>query len=241
MTDQRFVERRREGRRHRIRNWLIGILAVVVTGTLIWMIWFSTVFGVRHVEVEGTKTLKSTQVEVTAAVMKGKPLARVDTAQVESRVALLERVESVDVRRHWPNTITIRIRERHAIAWITESGKIRGLDRFGVEFRTFTKPPAGLVEVRVDASDSTKRQGALVEAAMVLGIIGRQDPALGKSIDHVTASTKDSVELVLDKGRVVHWGSAEHSREKLAVLEPLLRIKARSYDVSAPEQPTTRK
>ena len=54
-------------------------------------------------------------------------------------------------------------------------------------------------------------------------------------------ASKDSVQLVLGKNRTVTWGSAAKGEQKLTVLRSLLKIKARGYDVSAPEQPTTRR
>lgn len=241
MTEQRFTQRRRASHWHRIRFWLIVILALLGAGTLIWLFWFSATFGVHKVEINGTETLKPHAVELAAAVPKGQPLVRVNTTQIESHVSLLARVESVDVRRHWPNTITVNIRERHAIAWIRDGTTIRGVDRFGVDFRSYAKPPKGLIEVRITANTPKRRQDAMVEATKVIGKIHAKDTGLESSIDHVTAGTKDSVELALTKGRTVRWGSAADSTAKITVLKPLLKIKARTYDVSAPEQPTTRK
>lgn len=240
MTEQRFVDRRRTERWHRLRRWLIAILLVVVVGGFVWVLWFSTVLGVKHVKVEGLETLKAAAITNKAAVEKGKPLVRLDAPSIEARVASLERVERVEVKRSWPNTVTIEVTERHAVAWIQVSGTIRGLDRFGVDFRDFSKAPKGLIEVRVSTFDASKRQDALVEAAKVIGIIRADDPALDKIIKHVNVASKDSVELVLSKNRIVRWGSAARSTEKLAVLKPLLDIKARTYDVTAPEQPTTK-
>ncbi len=56
----------------------------------------------------------------------------------------------------------------------------------------------------------------------------------------ISASTKDSIILDLTKGRTVTWGSAGNAERKLTVLNSLLQISAKEYDVSAPDQPTTR-
>lgn len=240
MTEQRFAERRRADTWHRIRRWLIVAVVVIAAGALVWLVWFSTVLGVRHVQVDGLETLKPAAVTNKAAVQTGRPLARLDVASIEARVASLERVESVQVKRHWPTTVKIEVTERHAVAWIQTGGTIRGLDRFGVDFRDYAKAPKGLIEVRVSTFDSAKRQDALVEAAKVLGLIRADDPGLDASIEHVNVASKDSVELVLSKNRTVRWGSAARSSEKIAVLGPLLKIKARAYDVAAPERPTTK-
>ena len=50
----------------------------------------------------------------------------------------------------------------------------------------------------------------------------------------------DSITLTLADGRSVRWGSADESQRKVQVLAILLKQKASVYDVSGPEQPTTR-
>lgn len=240
MSDVRFARRRREGTWHRFRPYVYSALALALAGVLVWLVWFSTVLGVRQVNVEGEQTLKESLISTRAKVTRGAPLARVDTVSIEARVGVLERVESVAVERHWPKTITIRIVERKAVAWIRSGGAIRGLDRFGVDFRTYSKAPKGLFEVRVNALSNEKRQDSLVEAAKVVGAIRSGDRSLFDKITVVTVASKDSVELILTKNRTVRWGSAAQSTQKLTVLESLLKISARTYDVSAPARPTTK-
>ena len=67
-----------------------------------------------------------------------------------------------------------------------------------------------------------------------------KDPKLRRLVQSVEASTKDSITLDLTKGRTVTWGSAGNASRKLTVLNSLLQISAKQYDVSAPDQPTTR-
>jgi cell division protein FtsQ len=56
----------------------------------------------------------------------------------------------------------------------------------------------------------------------------------------VRAQSMDSITLTLADGRSVRWGSADESQRKVQVLAILLKQKASVYDVSVPEQPTTR-
>lgn len=241
MSEVRFAQRRRQGFWQRVRFYFYSALALILAGVLVWLVWFSTVLGVRHVKIEGEESLDPNVISIRAAVPRGEPLARIDTVEIEARVAGLERVEAVNVKRSWPNTITVEVVERTAIAWTRSDGLIRGLDRFGVDFRTYKNAPKGLFEVRVSALSSEMKQESLVESARVIGNIRSGDPDLFGAIRHVNVGSKDSVELVLSKNRTVRWGSAAKSTQKLEVLEPLLDISARTYDVSAPEQPTTKK
>jgi cell division protein FtsQ len=241
MTEQRFVERRRSERWRQIRRVLLGLLAVGVVAGAAWVIWFSSALAVNQIDIDGTTTLTPMDVRSEAAVRLGEPLARVDTVAIESRVAAMERIDRVEVSRHWPRTIRIEVVERKPIGWVMSGVAIRALDRYGVDFRSLRSEPKNLVEVRVETLDARKRQQALVSAAAVLELLRAADPGLMKKVQYVRVASKDSVQLVLGKNRTVTWGSATKGQQKLTVLRSLLKIKARGYDVSAPEQPTTRR
>ncbi len=240
MSEQRFAERRRRAGRRRLLRWLGAVVGAAAVAGLVWLVWFSDVLGVRTVEVEGLTTMKPAQVREAADLVVGTPLARIDTDAAAARVARLERVEHVDVERSWPRTVTVVVRERTAVAWTRVDGDVRLLDRFGVDFRTVSTAPKGLVEVATTATDPRRRQLAVVAAASVVSRLRSDAPALMKQVQAVDAPTRDAVTLDLTKGRTVTWGSAAKPEQKLTVLESLLKIEATGYDVSAPEQPTTR-
>ena len=241
MTEQRFAERRRSVLWRRVRRVLLGLLGAGVVAGVAWVIWFSSALAVNRIVVDGTTTLEPMDVRSTAAVRLGEPLVRVDTVAIESRIATMERIDQVDVSRHWPRTIRIEVVERKPIGWVRSGVAIRALDRYGVDFRTLRKEPKDLVEVQVETLDSHRRQQALESSAAVLDRLRTDDPDLLKRVKYVRVASKDSVQLVLGKNRTVTWGSAAKGEQKLTVLRSLLKIKARGYDVSAPEQPTTRR
>lgn len=238
---QPFALRRRHERRRRLLRWAAAVAVVVALAAGGWLIWFSDVLGVRSVQVSGVDSLDPDRVRETAAIEPRTPLARLDTVAVESRVAQLERVEQVTVERRWPRTVRITVVERTAVAWAQTAGVLRAVDRFGVDFRTLEEEPDDLVEIRTSATDPRQRQLAVSAAASVISALRTDDPDLMEQVRAVTADTRDSVTLLLGGGRTVVWGSATRTEQKLQVLEALLEIEADEYDVSAPEQPTTRR
>lgn len=241
MSDPRFDARRRGGLLERWRRQLIIGGCVVLVATMVWTIWFSSLLAVSKVVVDGESTLSEAHIRTVAAVPTGRPLARLDIVGVESRVASMERVESVKVSRSLPGTVRIEVLERAAIAYATLGGQIRGIDRYGIAFRSFSSPPKGLLRVDVIIASARKRQQTLAAVASVIETIDKKDVELRRLMQSVKATTKDSIVLDLTKGRTVTWGSAGQASRKLTVLKSLLTIKAKEYDVSAPDQPTTRK
>lgn len=241
MSEQRFAQRRRAGLWNRIRLWVVALLVLVAIGAAVWMVWFSSVLAVEHVKVEGVKSLKPAAIAEKAEVPVGRPMVSVDLSRIEARVAGLERVESVDVSRSWPHTVTVDVTERTAVAWVNFDGQMQALDRFGVVFSNYSKAPKNLYEVRLSLTERKTRQRALEQVGQIVAFLHSHAKQIDGLIKHVNVSSQDSVELVLTGGRTVMWGNASDDVEKLRVLKPLLQIKVREYDVSAPEQPTTRK
>lgn len=235
-TGDQFVRRRFAARLGRFR-WAWSALAVcVVAAALVWVVLFSTWLGVGGVEVSGERTLSAGQVRAAADVSGGTPLARVDTDAVRRRVERLPRVESATVRRSWPRTLQVRVRERTAIAVVTGGGSKRALDRHGVLFKDVKKVPKHVPEVKVTADDED-RADAMTEVADVVAAL---DPAIARRVDRVEVASMDAIVLVLRNGDDVRWGSADEADRKARVLKTLLKLPASTYDVTAPERPTTK-
>jgi cell division protein FtsQ len=240
MSQALFEQRRRAARWRRAGQVALGLLAVGLVAGALWLVWFSTVLVVKKVDVAGMTTLKPAAISARAEVPMGLPLARIDSVAIETRVAGMERIDQVDVRRRWPNTVVIHVKERVPIAWVMSEGRIRYVDHNGVDFRTVSRKPDKLVEIRVGTTEPLIRQQALEAVTKVVSFLRSDGRDIFRQIKYASASTQDSVTLRLTDKRTVVWGSAEHNDKKLTVLRPLLRVDASRYDVSAPELPTTR-
>jgi cell division septal protein FtsQ len=228
----RFSRRRWFGRKQ-----LIALVAVVLIGFGGWVVYASSWLGIQSVEVEGTSFLTPHEVERAADVQKGTPLARLDVGAVEDRVAQLPAVASVDVERDWPSGVRIVVQERTAIAVVRQRHELQGMDADGVLYRTYRHRPDRLPLVRAGQLDDKGSADALHEVA---GVIASLDRSIARKVDHVEVASMDAIELVLSNGKQVQWGSAAQSELKARVLATLLEVNASVYDVSVPEQPTTR-
>ena len=232
--------RRAFARRQWSRRWLtwkyvvasVLLLAAVVGG--IWMVWFSSVLAVERVDVTGETTLTDADVLAAARVPVGDPLARVDIAEIASRVRALAVVRTVDVTREWPHAVKISLTERTPIAVVDIAGELKGLDSEGVVFRSYARQPPDLP--RIQTSSETTQDALREGAAVVAALPG----TIAQRVDHLQVDTIDEITLVLRDGREVVWGSSEDSDVKAEVLAALLRQKGHTFDVSAPGQPTVR-
>lgn len=234
-TRRKFT-RRQWARRWLTWKWVVGLVAVLaLLGLGIWLLWFSTVLTAKNVTVTGTGYLSADEIRDAAAIPSDQQLVSLDVGAVRNRVAALAPVDSVSVRRVWPDRVRIDVDERDPVAVVDIGGQVRGIDAEGVVFRSYPSKPRSLPLVQ---AGSGVREEAITESARV---VSAMPSAVARRIDHVEVETVDQIVLVLRDGRTVTWGSADDSEEKARVLEALLQQKpAQQYDVSVPGLPTTK-
>lgn len=234
LVDVTGVRRRRARARLRRRLTVAGVVLGVLAlfGGGAWLMGYSTVFSADEVTTSGLVVLTHDEVVAAAAVPLGGPLARVDTAAAADNVATLPAVASVRVSQRFPHTVAIEVTERKPVLVLVAGRTVTWLDETGFAFHTGTERPEGVLLAKGSGD-----QELLAEYAAVVRALPDEVRAQTSAI---AGGTRDSIRLELSDGRTVVWGSSEDSQLKAEVLMPLLGVKARVYDVSAPTNPTTR-
>lgn len=191
---RRIAVRRDEGRQ-RLRRLLVlsGVLgALAAAGAAA----FSPLLDVDAVRVTGADRTGDAAVLGAAGVDRGVAMATVDAARIERAVEQLPWVEDAAVRRSWPGTIVVRVRERAAAAavadgdgaWLLISADGRALERI-----TGEPPAVPVVEgLGGDAAPGTRVEGA----AEALALVEALPSALDGRVRRVSA-TRGSLELVV--------------------------------------------
>jgi cell division protein FtsQ len=212
-----------------VKRWLVRIGATIVgialVSLIIWLVWFSQVFAVQRVNVLGVDGEAAETLARVADVRLGTPLALLDADDVAARVRELPWVGELEVRRGWPDAVVLAVTERTGIA--RQDAQL--VDAQGVVFTPIGPIPKGLPMVKGD--------GAALEMAMQ--VYTTLPDSLQDKVVRLTAKTRDDITLTLRSGVIVRWGNAEQMELKASVLDTLMNRRARIYDVSAPELPTT--
>lgn len=206
-------------------------------GGLVWVLLGSSLLDARSVQVVGTRELPADVVRAVAAVPLGTSILRLDTKAIETRVAAVPRVASVQVRCNVDGTVRIEVIERTPVALVRRGG-VHLVDATGFDYAVVPEAPPGLPELRV--SRVGPREASTVAALTVL----RALPGwLRVQVHSIAATSPSNVVLRLDGGRdggerQVRWGDASDGDRKAAVLGPLLTQPGEVYDVSSPTLPT---
>ena len=231
----RLVQRARDARReHRRRvRRRAGLLAAVALPVVVlaWLLLSSPLLRVERVEVTGASRLAPQQVELAAGVVRGVPLARVDTDAVRARLQALPAVRRVEVDRRWPGTLLLHVHERVPVAVAADpAGRWRLVDESGTPFEV-VPDPGGQVRLSVPAEGPTA--GDPVTRA-ALDVLRALPEPLRAQVGEVQASPTRFVTLLLRDGRSVVWGAPEQDARKARVVQALLQRPGRTLDVTAP-------
>lgn len=227
---RRFMARARRRRLRAAMPWAVAAGVLAVCGALTWVVYGTSVLGVRHVKVVGVQLVTTLQVEEAAAVPQDEPLARVDLDGVRARVRGIPAVDRVTVKRGWPSTLVVEIVERTAVAAVPSGpGKLTLIDATGTPYREVERKPDGLPMVR------TATPGAAdVNTRSALKVLGALSPELREQLVAISVAAPAQIRLELSKDRTVVWGDDTENETKSQVATALLKKASKEIDVSAP-------
>jgi cell division protein FtsQ len=224
-------------RRRRVAAALVAV-AVLLGGVgagLYALLFHTRLADVETIAITGLATVSEPAVRDVVGVVAGVPLITVDTAGVARRVAAVEGVAAVEVRRAWPHTLEVVVSERVPVAlWQTREGMLE-VDATGLPFRKAAEPPPALPRLAFRGV----APGHPATAAALTVLRDLTEPLRGQVATVDVAGSQVTLQLV-DR-RSVRWGDPDRAAEKLAVLGPLLTQRGTVYDVSSPDLPTVRR
>ncbi|WP_327140963.1 cell division protein FtsQ/DivIB [Nocardia sp. NBC_01327] len=215
------------------RRVRIGAAAgVVLLIALALTAWFSPIFSVRSVKIDGLHAVPEAQVLDALQVPDGLSMMRLDTTAMAQRVAQLPKVRSVRVQREFPSSVQVTVVERVPVLFFDAPDGPHLLDSDSVEFAIEPPPDTApkLVTDHPGGNDPVTKAAVEVMSAV--------PPSLG--VGQVVARSVSDIALQLRDGRTVLWGGAGDSQRKAAVAVPLLTQPGNVFDVSSPNLATVK-
>ncbi len=191
---------------------------------------FTPAMPVDSVNVEGAVNLPAEEVEGLSGVQPGTPMGRVDVRGAAQKVAGNPWVDTVTVKRNWPNAVDVTVVEHTPVAWIDQGGEPHLINSEGKDF-VVAQPPVGAVQL-VGISEDQLPKAVEVASAIT-------DPARPQ-VRELTRDGDHSFVLKLDGDRTVTWGASEDNRNKALALETVLQLDGKTFNISNPELVTSR-
>ncbi len=135
-----------------------AVLAMLVTGGAIYGLAAGPAFGLHQISVSGNALVAESTIRSAVALAPGTNLVGLDTSPIVGRLLRLPAIAGVDIRIGLPETLDVRLRERHPIVVWAVADKRLAVDDDGLLFADVTGDAAaevaGIPVVRDDRSKS---------------------------------------------------------------------------------------
>lgn len=227
------------------RPWAWVVLGVMLLSLLFVGLRYAPLFSVEQISVSGNDQVSSADVVEAAAVPDGTRVLTAPLDTIAGRIESLDAVADATVTRDWPNGLTVVVRERRPVGYVTIDDRIGLVGSDGAVYRIEDDVPRDLPQLpdaAVGAVGDPYRDRlapASVEAFEAAATLPRR---LQHSIRTISTSPDGEVVLVDDDGVTITWGSSESGASKARVVALLMKRAGwgrsfTSVDVTAPQAP----
>ena len=223
LRDRRLAVKKAETRKR--LKWVViatAVIAVVVGGLAVLG---SSLFDVQDVEVEGAVYTDDEALAGIVEDLRGSPVLRIDTGDVERQVEQIPWVRDARVTTDFPHGVKIEILERQpALAFEGEDGRYRVIDDEGRVLDVLDGQPVEYLQLTSSerpalAAGQFAPEGFGAAASLVQALTPRM-AARAESVS--IAPDGSDLRLMLRGGTEVRFGAAEDLIVKLVRLQTVL-------------------
>lgn len=198
-TEKRFVnsakkKQRKAAKRRKLTPFLF-VVSVFILAAAVYLC-LTMLFNVDRVKIEGNTLYEEMDLIKTSGIEKGENLFEVDTAYAEDKLySVYSYIEEVEVKRSFPNSVTIKITEAVPFSVVEEADGYTLVSTGGkVLERGLEEVPYGMLSVRgistvTNSEDNTKRKD------LMMRIIGTMQEL--KMEDYVFLDLTDTLEITM--------------------------------------------
>jgi cell division protein FtsQ len=208
----------------RLRTIALVAAASAILGIGLTIASQSSLFGARTIDVTGTAHLRRPEIIAASGLHRGTNVLWLDRGAVERDLERDPWMLHADVSVTLPSTITIAITERVPVAvandgvtasLVAADGTILGSPTDGEE-----RLARGLPTIQLPVAAAT--DGVRPSPAGAAVALGAMDDALLGRVDRMIVGANDVLEVRLDDGTTVRWGTPAGSGRKAGTLERAL-------------------
>ena len=248
-TEKRFVnsakkKQRKAAKRRKLTPFLF-VVSVFILAAAVYLC-LTMLFNVDRVKIEGNTLYEEMDLIKTSGIEKGENLFEVDTAYAEDKLySVYSYIEEVEVKRSFPNSVTIKIIEAVPFSVVEEADGYTLVSTGGkVLERGLEEVPYGMLSVRgistvTNSEDNTKRKD------LMMRIIGTMQEL--KMEDYVFLDLTDTLEITMiyDNRVRVKLGNELELEYKLqfvdsVISEKLPKVGYQLVDASVPGKVMTK-
>ncbi len=216
--------RRRRGRSQKKLDFgrFIRSLKIVFVITLsilaLYLFSQSPFFALQEIEGRGLQRISLSELTKESGLSKGQNLFQVDTDQVKRRLLKDPLIERAEVKRRFPRTIVIEIKERQPRALFLANDTFLVIDRKGYCLDKISSMRSYNLPIITGVRPSTTELGKKVSSSWdMVSILAALDPDVQNFFSEFNIAGKDQLIAYSREGIPILLGSSENLSQKLHV------------------------
>jgi len=202
---------------------LVFFFLIVVFACIAFM--HSSYFAITKISVEGNSYLMESQIKELSQIKEGMNIFSLKTGDLISKIKKNCWVEEVEIERHLPTSVVIKIQERSPLVTVPAQERFINLDKQGIILSTdvFCKENLPLITgLEIKAKVVEGQKIASVEALQVLAGLSRLDNNTLAKISEVNLQEKDNLLIYMIDGMEIRLGNFSDLVKKINLLVPIL-------------------
>ncbi|WP_201277020.1 cell division protein FtsQ/DivIB [Mammaliicoccus sciuri] len=112
-----ILKKKRKRRRQIQLGVFIGVILLVI---LILLYMFTDISKVDQVDIKGEETVSKNDIEKALDIKKDSRIYNIPVSDMKSKIEEIEGVKSVEIKRHFPNDLTVNVNEYETIGLVKE-------------------------------------------------------------------------------------------------------------------------
>lgn len=214
--------------RRRFGRVFKGLVFLIVSATVLGFFVYVPFFTLSEVKLVGAKYLTAEDIVKVGNIYMGEQLFRLETDEVQSRLAKDLRIEEVSVRRRLPHTLEVTLKERRPLATVKCDYGYLDLDRLGVVLDSYKSLKTMQIPMITGATVRDLYIGDAVEddsVKKILDFLERLNEETLNRLSEISIVDKDYIVLYSATARPVQIriGKLERLDEKARLTEDFLR------------------
>lgn len=232
------------------RSMLLRLTAAALAIAALWIGWaslsHSQLFKIEHVNVTGNERLSSEDVIAQASIPPAATLLGIDKDDIGNRLLKNPWISGVRVKRHFPATLVIEVKERVPVALVDSGVSFWFVDGDARVLAETTPATSTVLPVIRDLPDFVAEPGKTSESATLrnaLAILRGVSSDLLGTVRLVSAPSRNETALLTANSVEIMIGEAVQLKEKSILVKDILAERGSEVvfiDVRSVERPVSR-
>ena len=206
----------------------IGIFVVLIL-LIVFVSLFTPIYQIENIEVSGNSTVDSSTIIKASGIKIGESVFKVDSVSEKKGISKVAYINTVKIKRRFPDTVKIEVTESTECAYINFVGGFVGIDQNGKvltvkqKLTDVTKPVVYGISISDFEIGSNIAIGDEQKRNVLFEMLGQiRSSGIEDKIQYMDINDFDNITFTLKNKLSVKLGSTESIKYKIAYLKAVL-------------------